>query len=310
MRKFLGGNNTDTTAAVKAYLTAGNQFSLVDLILIGEPEDPSAKWLTDYEAPLLWNPWGTFLPAVIERDRKVTSQIGLSVASLQLRWKPLPTPFTTDVATANPIQLTRSGFYSNKRVRIWQCVMPNPGDANTYGACEWFGGWVGDSAVDRGWINFTINSFLSVVNQKAPPNVIEAQSTQAGFSAGTPVLADSETSVPTFTVAPGSDSTVINGICVQPTANKIYGSNKFINGYLVFLPGSTLAGWWSTVARSGDFNAGGGTHYNQFQVFAAFPFDPTPGDTFYVATQPPVNATDPGNQYQGEQFVPDPETAA
>ena len=309
MRHFLAGNNTDSTAAVKAYLLANNQYMIRDLILIGEQEDPAALFLTDHEAPLLWSPWGTFLPGAVKRERKVASKVGLSVSSLTLEWKPIVTAFSTDTATANPIQLARTGWYDGRSVRIWRTVMPTPGDANTYGACEWFGGWVGKATTARNKITFTIDSFLNVLNQKLPPNTIGSSGTLAGYLAGAPVLADSETNVPTFTAASPSSNIVIMGDCIQPTANKIYGSNKFTNGYMVFI-GGTLKGYWSVVATNADFNAGGGVHHNRFQVYSPFPWDPAPGDTFFVATQPPINLQDatagPYN-YNDFPFLPDPE---
>jgi Uncharacterized conserved protein (DUF2163) len=310
MRTFTGGDGADTTAAVLAYLAAARQLRLADLYLIGEQEDPKAIWLTSWESPLAWPVWGTFQPAKITRD-KITSQIGLEVSSLKLEWSPKLTAFGTSIATANPYQKAQMGVYDNQRVRLWRCVMPTPGDANTYGACELFGGRIGDTIIERGSITFTVNSFLDVVNQPVPPNVIEAANTMAGFVGHTPVLADGETNVPTFTVVAPSTPDLILGDCIQPTAHKIYGLNKFILGFMVFRAGSSLAGFWSPVAANQNFNAGGGIHYNQFQAYAAFPWAPTPGDTFYVSTQWPVDyASATAGQFKGFPFVPNPIAAA
>jgi hypothetical protein len=311
MRKFTDGNGNDSTAAVKAYLLANNKYQFADLYLIGETEDPDALWLTNWESPLAWPVWGTFLPATISRD-KVTSQIGLEVTSMSVNWSPPLGIFGTpgsDLSSVSPYQLAQIGYYDNKKLRVWRTVMPTPGDANTFGACEWFGGWIGENTVVRNSIVFKDDSFLSVVNQMVPPNVISSQSTLAGYTAGTPVLADSETSVPTFTVIAPSSAVQINGQCIQPTAGKIYAKNRFIRGYMVFMPDSSLAGAWSAVAANVEYSPGGGLHYNGFTVYTPFPYDPTPGDTFYVATQPPINQSDPGNQYQDFPYVPDPETA-
>lgn len=311
MRAFTDGNGNDSTAAVKAYLLANNQFRFADLYLVGETEDADALWLTNWESPLLWSAWGKFLPASIQRD-KVSSLVGLEVARMRITWSPpigiFGSPGST-LSSLSPYQIAQSGYYDNKRVRLWRALMPTPGDVNTYGATPWFGGWIAESIVKRGSIEFKADSFLNVINQMVPPNVIESQNTFAGFSAGTPVLADGETSVPTFTVVAPSDAVQINAACLQPSAGKIYAKNRFARGYMVFLPGSTLAGAWSAIGANAEFSPGGGLHYNGFTVYTPFPYDPTPGDQFYVATQPPVNQSDPGNTYQGFPYVPDPETA-
>lgn len=306
MRTFTSGAGADTTATVLAYLATNRQLWITDLYLIGELEDPAALFLTTWESPLSWPIWGTFQPAALKRD-KVTSQVGLTVSALSLTWSPPLKPFTTNVATASPYQLAQAGFYDNKRVRIWRAVMPTPGDANTYGACEWFGGWIADVQVMRGSIIFTVNSFLDVINQKVPPNVIELTNTLAGYAGATPVLVDSETAIARFTVVAPSSADVILGDTISPSAHKIYGTNKFIYGYMVFEAGTTLAGFWSAIAGNLNFNAGGGIHYNQFDVYSPFPWDPTPGDTFYVSTQFPINQAD--GSYFGFPYVPAPEQA-
>ena len=101
MRTFTAGDGSDSTSAVLAYLAEAQQLRLADLYLIGEPEDPMAIWITNWESPLSWPCWGTFQPAVIQRDT-VTSEIGLKVASLNITWSPALTAFGTSIATANP----------------------------------------------------------------------------------------------------------------------------------------------------------------------------------------------------------------
>jgi hypothetical protein len=308
-KKFTGGNSTDTTAATIAYLQGQNELHLADLILIGELEDADAIFLTNWETPLIWNPWGTFLPTTIKRD-KVPSQVGLDVTKVNLTWSPQVGTFTNNMVSTSQYQRAYIGAFDNKKVRIWRTVMPTPGDANTYGACEWFGGWIGTVTVQQGAIVLEVVSFLNVINQKVPPNVIESTNTLAGYQAGAPVIPDAETSIATFTVKTGSDAIVILGDTIQPTAHKIYGYPKLVNGFLVFLTGS-LKGRWSIVATHSNFNAGGGTHYNQIQVYTPFPWDPTPGDTFYVATQPPINLQDSQSgiyQYNSFPYLPDPES--
>lgn len=308
MRTFTDGNGNDSTAAALAYIQAQRELRLVDLYLIGEQEDPNAVFVADWESPLAWPIWGTFQTSVISRG-KVTSQVGLKVDTLDVTWSPRLTAFGTSISTANFYQKARAGYYDNMKFRLWRGLMPTPGDLMTYGACEWFGGRVAQTITQRSRIKFTINSFLDVVNQKVPPNVIELGNALAGWVGNVPVLADGETSLPTFTVVAPSTPNIILGDCIQPTAHKIYGTDKFIHGFIVFDKSSSLAGFWSPVATNIKYNAGGSVHYNQFQIYAALPWAPTPGDVFYASTQWPVDlasAQAMAAEYFGFPFVPDP----
>lgn len=304
-----GGDGSDTTAAAFAFARSTDQLLLADLYLIGDLEDPMAVWLTNWPSPLVWSARGTFNPASIKRGR-ITSQVGLKVDSLDVTWSPPLTAFGTSVATANPYQLAYQGFFDNKNFKLWRTLMPTPGDANTFGATPWFGGRIQPLEIGRGQIKLTVNSSLDALDQQAPPNVIEMSNTLASYVGNTPVLADGETSIPTFTVVAPSTQTTILGDSIQPTAHKIYTNNKFRLGFMVFLKGSTLAGYWSPIGTNVTFNAGGGLHYNQFQVYGAFPWAPTPGDKFYVSTQWPVDlASATAGQYKGFPYVPYPTTA-
>lgn len=311
MRTFAKGDGSDSTAAVLAHLAAHKELWLADLYLIGELEDSMGERLTDWESPLSWPLWGTFNTATVTRGR-VKSKFGLEVENLEVTWAPKVAAAGTSLATANKYQLAHSGFYDNKKFRLWRLLMPTPGDANTLGGCEWFGGRIAETKVERAKITFKVNSFLDVINQPTPPNVIELNNTAANFAGNTPVVSDGETQIPQFTVVAGSTSSKILADCTGPTLGKIYGTNKFQYGYIVFNRGSSLAGYWSPVAQSLDHNAGGGIHYNEFDVYGGFPWDPTPGDTFYASIKPPINLQDSavGFAYFGFPFVPPPETAA
>jgi hypothetical protein len=306
MRQTIGGNGADTSSAVLAYLKAGSEFRLADLYLIGELEDPNAIWLTNWETALIWTPWGTFNSTVISRGT-VGSKFGLEVANLDVDWSPKLTAFGQTITTANFYQKAWLGFYRNWRVRIWRAIMPTPGDANTYGAFELFGGRIAQTDVSRGKITFHVNSFLDAINELVPPNVIETTSVLAGYSGATPVLVDSETALPQFTVVSPSTTTNILADCTSPTASKIYGLNKLQFGYLYFKAGSTLANAFAAIAQNSDFNAGGGIHHNQFIVYAPFPWAPSPGDTFFVSTKFPIDQAN--NPYFGFPYVPAPESA-
>jgi len=309
MRTFISGTGADVTATVNAALAAGYEFKFADLYLLGDFESPTAQFLTNWDTPLLWGPWGTFQPTVIKRD-KITSQVGLQVDTLSIEWSPIVGSFTHSTTTGSPYQLAQAGFYDNKQFRLWRCIMPTPGDANTYGACEYFGGRIADTTIERGRIKFNVNSFLDVVNQKVPPNVIEHTNTLAHFAGATPVTVDAETAIARFQVVSPSSAQVIIAKCLSPTANKVYGNHKFQYGYLVFEAGTTLAGLWSAIADNISTKVSG-TNYNEFQTYSQFPWDPTPGDTFYAATQPPINLQDAnaGFAYVGFPYVPDPENA-
>jgi hypothetical protein len=310
LRQFIKGDGTDSTAAVAAYLHGRPMIRLADLYLIGETSDSDAEYLTDWESALVWSPLGKFCPTVIERA-KVTSQIGLDVATMEITWHPKPGAFGGSVATMNPYQKAVTGKYDNRPFRLWRTVMPDPGgDCDTYGACEWFGGRISQVDVGRLDIMFQVTSFLDVVNQKVPPNVIESSNPIANYAGNTPVLSDSETQVPQFTCVAPSNTNVVLGDCISPSAHKIYGTNKFISGFLVWESGSTLAGEWLPVAANASYAAGGGVHYNEFVLYGSFSFAPTPGDTFYVSTQWPVAQQDAtGTQYRGFPYVPEPTSA-
>lgn len=320
MRQFLDGTGSDTTSAVIGALKTQRELTLADLYLIGEPEDPEAVWLTSWNSPLLWSLWGTFNPTTVTRG-KIVSQIGLQVDNLDVTWSPPVTAFGTSASTQNQYQKAQNGFYDNKKFRIWRTIMPTPGDANTYGACEWFGGWIADTVIGRGSIKFSVQSFLNVVNQKVPPNVIESSNAQANYSGAVPVLADSETQLPIFQIInpasfkalPPLTQNAFIGKCLSPTLNKIYNLNRFALGYIQFLPGSTLAGYWSPVATNFSYYAGDGVNYNEFQVYLSFPWAPSPGDQFVASTQLPVDyasaiAVSTGI-FKGFPFVPQPTAA-
>ena len=310
MKTVLGGNGADTTASVAAWLSAGNQIRLANLYLLGEADDPLALWLTDYEAPLLWPCWGLFQPAVISRSA-VTSAIGFQVNSLDLSWSPALSPFTQNVATTSPYQLAQAGFYDNWRVRVWTVYMPTPGDANTFGCSELFGGYIAESVIERGKIQFTVNSFLDIVlNQSIPNNVIELSNTAASYTGATPPKGFSN--IPQFNVVTGDSPTQVIGDMTSPSAHSILNTNVCQHGYLVFNsgPGSTLGGFWAAIQQNikvtlpGGYNAPN-SDYNQFLLYTSLPWAPTPGaDTFYVSGAAPIDQSD--GDYVGFPYVPDP----
>lgn len=305
MRQVIGGNGSDTTSSVVAWLASKRNIALANLYLIGDLDDPQAIWLTDWDAPLTWPIWGTFRPAVIARET-IESKVGLEVAALKVTWSPRPSAPTASIATASPYQLAQLGFFDNKLFRCWIAYMPTPGDANTYGAAIAFGGRIGNTEVSSGKIVFTVNSFLDVVNESVPTNVVELTNTAAGYRAATPPPGDS--SVPQFNVITGSTPGTVIGDATSPTAHKIYSpDNSLAGAFLIFNGGSgaTLARQLARI--SGNYNlAVGLVHYNKFTLFDPLPWAPTPGvDTFYVSAAYPINQQD--GSYEGFPGVPAPQ---
>lgn len=312
MRQVIDGQGLDSTAAVAAWLGAGKDLSLATLILIGAPENPASLWLTDWETPLLWPAWGTFFPAVVKRG-SVTSAIGLTVQSLSLTWTPPNLAYSQTVSNASPYQLAKLGFYDNWLVRVWTVYMPTKGDAATFGASELFGGRVADSKCARGSIEWTVNSFLDVVNEQVPTNVIELTNTLASYTGATPPPGFSH--IPQFAVIQGSSPTQIIGDQISPDAHSILNTNVARQGYLCFNTGAgtTLGGFWSPIAQNTGINTltpiDGRERFNQFVLYTPMPWTPTPGlDTFYVSGKSPLDQAD--GDYYGFPWVPDPSLAA
>lgn len=306
MRQVISGAGADTTATVLAYLRAGNQFQLADLYLIGEADDPLALFLTNWPSPLFWSQFGAFNSAVISRSA-ITSEIGLEAKSCDVTWSPTNVTFTDSIPTTSPYELARLGIYDNRRVRIWRTFMPTAGDADTYGACEWFGGVVGSVEVTRAQIKFAVQNYAYVFDQKVPTGVIEVTNPLASYTGGTPPAGMSV--MPMFEVVAGSTATVIYGDCITSGfSGHIFTDDELDDGYLVFSAGGTLAGLYSVIARNSEYIDGGGGHHNAFQIYSPMPWVPTVGDVFYVSAKSPIDSAD--GDYYGFPYVPAPETAA
>lgn len=306
MRRFVGGNGSDTTAAVQAFLASKRGFAHADLYLIGEADDPSALWLTNWESPLCWPHWGTFQPAVITRGT-ISSRTGLDNNSLDISWSPANFVNTASLATMNPYQLAMLGQFANKRVRIWRTIMPTPGDANTFGACEKFMGFVGDVQPDLGKIVFSVNSFLYVLDQKVPTNLILPTSLTASYTGGKPPTGYSV--MPQFAVIVGSTPNQLIADQISPNPHNVPSGNLFLDGYVCFNggAGATLQGVCSVIANNGSFTDGVGNHFTAISLDTPLPVAPTPGvDTFYVSGAVPL--TQSGGGDPGFPYVPSPQS--
>ena len=247
MRRVTDGNGADSTTATKAWLASHNAIALATLYLIGEPDDPYALWLTDWEAPLVWSRWGTFQPTAIKRG-KVTSQFGLTVSSLPVEWSPPVGNFTPILSSTSPYQQVRLGWFNNRMLRAWTVYMPTPGDANTFGCSELFGGLIGRALYERGKISFTVNSLLAAVDQMVPGAVIELSNTLAGNRGATPP--PGMTQLPQFNVIAGSTALALIADAISPTAHQIFSTNLLRYGFIVFNSpsGNTLGRFWSSIA--------------------------------------------------------------
>jgi hypothetical protein len=309
VRQVLDGNGADSTAATQAYLSTAASINLRDLILIGDPDDPHALWLTDHEAPVLYPPYGLFLPAVVKRGQ-VEAKIGLDAQSLAIDWSPgtPATAGTVSTSTATPYQLAANHFYDNWPVRILRCFMPTPGDAITLGCAVWYGGRVRTCGIGRNKITFNTTSFMDVLTQKVPSTVVEVTYTLASTAAVN--LPAGDASVPQFTCFTGSSENQIIADCTGPTSGKIYSGNLFDGGYMVFLSGTgaTLAGAWAPIFGNGDYEDGDGNHHSIFTLYGELPWPPTPTvDKFYVSKAAPINPGDEGSF--GFPYVPAPQQA-
>jgi hypothetical protein len=309
MKQYLSGAGVDTSADVRAFQRANKRQWVADLMLIGEPDDPKAFWLTNYESPLQWSLWGTFLSTNITRG-SVRSAIGLEAESLDITWSPRNRTATGNIQNTSPYELARVGFFDNVRFRMWRTVMPTPGDADTFGAAEWFAGWIGDAQTQDGAIQFSINSYMYALNQKVPSGVIEVTNPVASYSGGVPPAGHS--TMPQFRVSttggvPGSTNTIVYAE-PSPDPFAMPSADSLDDCYIVFMNGSTLQGQFSIIGRNTIFSIGSGFHWAEFQLYSPLPWAPSEGDLFYVSKQAPINKDD--GSYFGFPYVPAPETAA
>lgn len=309
MRKCFDGNGNDSTVAVAEYLASVVDPLMFDLYIIGPDYDPNSLWMTNYEAPLIYKQLPRqFNPAVVSREG-VTAKIGLDAQELQITWSPVYSMATVNTETATPYQLAAQHFYDNWPVQIYRCFMPTPGDINTLGITDWFGGRVNTVKISRNKLVFSCKSFLDVVTQKVPSTVIEVTNTLASTAAVT--VPTGSPDVPVFSCVVGSSESLIHADCLSPIADNIYPGNQFAGGYMVFLSGTgaTLAGAWSAIAISGKYKDGDGNSHSNFQLYAPLPWPPTPGvDTFYISMQAPVDLSQEAPS--GFPFVPTPQASA
>jgi hypothetical protein len=316
MKKCIAGSGLDSTDAVKAYLKSGDPMWLATLYLLGEPEDPDALYLTDWESPLSWPCYGVFCNAVIKRGQ-ITSKIGLDVQKCDVTWSPILVPDgpSPSIALSTVYELARAGYYDNWPARMWTAYMPTPGDADTLGCSELFGGWIQNLKISRGEVVFTVESFLNAVNQMVPINVIENTNTLASFKGATPPPDLSY--IPQFIVKDDggavNTNTILVGDMTSPIAHHHLDDHSLRGGYIVFnaVAGGTASRTWAAIGDNDSVAgpSGSGITYTRIHLYTALPWVPTPNvDTFYASGKFPVDrgsATAPGS-YAGFPWVPAP----
>lgn len=331
MRTVLAGNGSDSTTAVRNMLLLGSEFSLPTCYLIGDAEDPMALWLTDWQTPLCWPVYtslktatpvagsvfaNAFDPAVITRG-KVTSKFGLDVDALEITWNPPPKAFGNSLSNASPLQLAQAGYYDNKDVRVWIGYMPTkqsgsyvyPGDLNTFGCAQLFGGRIADTQVGRNSIKWTVNSFLDVVKQQVPLNVIEATNVATAFSGKTPP--NGLSACPTLTIAsstPSTQQTLIAQWSGGTFSNEVLagGGSPPQTCFVVFTSGANT-GFFSAIFANSTIVVSA-VNYNLINLMSPMPFPVSNGDQFIICGGLPVSTTatkwDSGTTYnQGDQVL-------
>lgn len=292
LRSVINGSGQDTSAFVLNWIRQRNTLYLATLYLLGDPEDPNAFWMTDWDSPLLWSWWGRFYPAVIKRG-SVKSQVGLSVDQFKLSWTPTSFNAATSFGSGDAYFQVWAGLLDGANLRSWTAYMPTPGDCDTLGCSELFGGRVGNVQIDQGVIELTINSYLDVVNQMVPGAVIESTDSVAGYKGAVPPAGSSI--IPVLTVVSGGNTQIT-------ASGGTFAVNDFVDGFIYFITGD-LEGTSATVYGSAATDVHGNTTID----VGPLPNVPSPGDTFYISASA-GNLVGVSGQYPFP-YVPAPEQA-
>lgn len=298
----IGTVHGSITATISNTACASAGASGMDLSFVGMAVISTGTPLTSATLPGSGSALGKiFLSTVIKRS-SIASKIGLDADALTLTWSPQNTALTSSLGTANFYQLARLGWFDNKRVRVWRTIMPTPGDANTFGACELFAGFIGDVKPQRGSIELSVNSYLYLLNQKVPSGIIEATDTLASYTGFTKPSGFSQ--IPQFSIVAGSTTNVLICNQISPSGGSIPATDTLNDGAVIFNngAGATLGGAYSIIGRNDTFIDGGGGHHTRIYLYSELPWAPTPGqDAFFISGTAPTG--------DGFPYVPSPETA-
>ena len=305
MKRFINGAGLDVSSASIAAITTANQLWIAELYIIGDPDSSDSIKLTSWESPLYWNMYGEFTPANISHNA-LRSVIGLEVSQLEIDWyHPENLSFMSSQIAAT-IQKAYAGIYDNWPIRIWRAYMLTPGDVNTYGCIEIFGGRMGDiNSADRKHLGFTVNSFLDVAKKKVPACVIQLSNTLIPSYGMTPPIG--MTNIPRFEIITGSTEIELICDCIDPT-HHIFEEGDLKNGFLVFeATNGALAKLWAGIQNNKPITIDG-VSYNAILLYNRFPYPPSPGvDKVYISGASPVNSID--NEYYGFPYIPSPEAS-
>src|ERR1039458_4526952 len=281
-KKIFNGLLRDTSATVDAAIKKATRMWLANVYMIGKPSDANVLMLTDWEGPLLWSPFGVFVQGVTGRS-SVSMKVGLEVDTFTFSYSPRNRSFLPNVNQTSPIKLAYEGYYDNKDFRMWRVFMPTKGDADTWGAMPMFGGRITGASTTPTTIDFTVTSFLDVINQKVPSNVIENTNVIASFAGAKPPAGFA--TIPQFSVFAGSTNDVLYLDCTN-FAGHIFDTNLLRGGWLMWntAAGNTLGGFFSIIGANKDYIDGSFHHHNLVQMISAFPWPPTPGvDTCFIS---------------------------
>lgn len=310
MRKFIGGDGSDTTAAVQAYLAAHRELEIADLYVINTAPCYAGHYLgrtfllTDYGSPLQWDYKGTFVTAVVSRGQ-VESKIGIETDTLEVNWSPREADILADdggspvMTLLTALQGFGCGLFDNAVVEVWRCLMPSLGDCNTLGACLLFAGRIGDIDPTRIGVKAKVVSLVDALNVMVPTNLIEPTNILAQYATGQ--------------LAAGAPSgfAVVSG----STAHKVYADGNgsplvtmpagtYDSGYIVFGTGAKLDGHYAAV-REQRVESG----HHAFYLYEPLPFAPDAGDALQAYIPVPrdyATAVANGSGYAGFPFVPSP----
>jgi hypothetical protein len=309
MRSFTAGNGSDSTAAVKTYLSSHRQLHLTDLYVISTAPNYQSFYLgqtfylTNYPSSLVWTFRGTFKTAVIDRG-EVESKIGLEADQLEVTWAPRDTDILATDGIGNTLLTALGGFgsgvFDNGTLEVWRCVMPTIGDCNTLGACLMFSGRIGNIEPDRLKVKITVVSRLEVLNQMVPTNLIEPTNIIAQYTTGQ-VLKNGPS---TFTLVSGTTSSVLVADPVAPPGGYSPQNDTWDSGYVSMLAPGKTGGSFRGIQQQ-LYN---GTHH-VFYLYDPLPFAPLAGDTFSAFIPVPRDlqgATTQSSDYAGFPYVPQP----
>jgi hypothetical protein len=230
----------------------------------------------------------------------VESKIGLDASTLDLEWYLRPVDVMSPNSQLAILQAFERGVWDNGMVRLWRAVMPqnNPGDCNTFGACELFAGRIAEQTMTRTGVQIKVNCPLELLDQQLPSNLIEPGNPQAQYGTGQPPAGLS--TAPTFTIGAGSTAAVLLADCTLPSG-RLFAADVFDFGYVQFTSGTGM-GLFATIRRSDVYQG-----RNRFALYEPLPFTPALGDalTAYV----PFARNSSGSGYQGFPYVPSPEAS-